>query len=102
MNAKTALLKILLNGETVNVKTCFRDTGLTNCAREVSRMVEKPFGVNLDREQIVSKSRYGCTVTYFNYKLPRNNENHHGITLIARYILENNGNPSKGKITNKK
>ena len=101
MNAKTALLKILLSGETVNIKTLFRDTGLTNSGREMARMVEKPFGVKLDREQVVAKSRYGCTVTYFNYKLPRNNENHHGITLMAKYVLQNGGNPKSGAKTKK-
>lgn len=102
MNAKTALLKILLSGETVNVKTCFRDTGLTNCSREVSRMVEKDFNVKLDRKPQTGKSRYGCTVSWVDYSLPRNDENSKGIMLIAKYIQENNGNPQKGKITKNK
>lgn len=102
MNAKTALLKILLSGETVNVKTCFRDTGLTNCSREVSRMVEKDFNVKLDRKPQIGKSRYGCTVSWVDYSLPRNDENSKGIMLIAKYIQENNGNPQKGKITKNK
>lgn len=102
MNAKTALLKILLSGETVNVKTCFRDTGLTNAARECSRMVEQPFGVRLHRELKQGKSRYGCTVTWVDYTLPRTKENAEGINLIAKYILYNNGNPKRGAITKTK
>lgn len=101
MNAKTALLKILLSGKTVNVKTCFRDTGLTNAARECSRMVEAPFGVKLDRKPQTGKSRYGCTVSWVDYSLPRNDENSKGIMLIAKYIQENNGNPKSGAKTKK-
>jgi hypothetical protein len=101
MNAKTALLKILLSGETVNVKTCFRDTGLTNCSREVSRMVEKDFGVVLKREPKTGKSRYGCSVVWIDYSLPRTQENAQGINLIAKYIMDNNGNPKSGAKTQK-
>jgi len=101
MNAKTALLKILLSGETVNVKTCFRDTGLTNAARECSRMVEKPFGVRLHREPKQGKSRYGCSVSWIDYTLPRTQENAEGIVKIAKYIMENGGNPKSGAKTQK-
>ena len=101
MNAKTALLKILLSGETVNVKTCFRDTGLTNAARECSRMVEQAFNVKLDRKPQSGKSRYGCSVVWIDYTLPRTQENAKGINEIAKYILENGGNPKSGAKTQK-
>ena len=101
MNAKTALLKIFLSGETVNIKTCFRDTGLTNLGREAGRMVERAFNVKLNREHKTGKSRYGCPVNWVDYTLPRTQENAKGIVDIARYIQENNGNPKSGAKTKK-
>ena len=89
MNAKTALCKALLDDEVLNVKNCFRTIGLTNCAREVSRMVEKPFNVIVSRTPRQGKSKYGSSVTWIDYKLNKTNYNQAGIAKMKEYILKN-------------
>lgn len=102
MNAKTALIKSLLAGDVLSIKTCFNTIGITNLPREASRMIEKPFGVFLSRTRKQGKSRYGTNITWYEYKLEQTNINQRGIAEMVKYVLEHNGNPSKGKITNKK
>ena len=102
MNCKTALIKHLLSGQVINVKTCFEDIGLTNCAREIGRMIEKPFGVEVSRTPRQGKTRYGTSCTWTDYRLNHTPYNANGIKEMAMYVLKQNGNPSKGKITDKK
>jgi len=102
MNAKTALIKSLLAGDVLSIKTCFNTIGLTNLPREVSRMIEKPFGVVVSRTPKAGKSRYGTPITWYEYRLNQTTHNQKGIKEMVKYVLEHNGNPSKGKITNKK
>ena len=79
MTAKAALCKALLDGRILNVKNCFTLIGLTNCAREISRMVEQPFNVIVSRTTMVGKSRYGQACTWVNYRLNFTDYNKAGI-----------------------
>ena len=89
MTAKAALCKALLDGRTLNVKNCFHNIGLTNCAREVSRMVEKPFKVEISRFPQKGKSRYGNEVTWVDYRLnPLIEGNKEGIELMKQYVIK--------------
>lgn len=89
MTARVALVKALLDGRVINIKNCFKEIGLTNCPREVSRMVEKPFGVKVSRTPRKGKNRYGGEVTWFDYKLNRTDYNMEGIIKMERYVEEN-------------
>ena len=91
MTAKAALCKHLLAGEVINVKTCFETIGLTNCAREVSRMIEKPFGVIVSRTRREGKSRYKQPVSWVDYRLNRTPHNAEGIKKMVKYVLEHEG-----------
>lgn len=93
MTAKAALCKALLDGRVLNVKNCFKEIGLTNCSREVSRMVEKPFSVEVSRTPRKGKSRYGCPVTWVDYRLNRSEHNINGIIKMERYVEENQPKP---------
>lgn len=88
MTAKCALAKAFLDGRTLNVKNCFDTIGLTNCAREVSRMIEQPFGVELKRIKRDGKSRYGQPVTWYDYRLERTEENKKGIAEMRIYVAK--------------
>jgi len=88
MNAKTALCIALLEGRVLNVKNVFRDIGLTNASREISRMVEQPFDVEVSRTPRKGKSRYGCDVTWVDYRLNRSEHNINGIIKMERYVEE--------------
>lgn len=88
MTAKTAIIQALLNGHTLNVKNCFHLFGITNCAREMSRMIEKDFGVELNRTPREGKSKYGQSCTWFDYNLEITEANGVGIKKMIDYLTE--------------
>jgi hypothetical protein len=95
MTAKAALCKHLLAGEVLNIKNCFTLIGLTNCPREISRMIEKPFQVEIDRTQREGNSRYGQHVVWVDYKLIHTQENSEGIKKMTEYLLQQDKNIAK-------
>jgi hypothetical protein len=87
MTAKAALCYHLLKGEVLNVKNVFHTIGLTNCAREISRMIEQPFGVNVSRVRMEGQSRYGSKVTWCDYRLNKTESNMAGIKKMEQYVI---------------
>ena len=100
MTAKAALCKALLDGNVLNVKNVFRTIGLTNAAREISRMVEKPFGVEVSRTPKNGKSRYGTEVTWIDYYLIKSEHNLPGIAKMEAYVAEHSHKPESTKNNN--
>jgi len=88
MTAKAALCKYLLEGSVLNIKNCFTLIGLTNCPREISRMIEQPFGVIVSRTNRTGESRYGQSVTWIDYRLNRTQMNKDGIEKMKKYLAE--------------
>ena len=98
MNAKAALCLALLKGEVLNIKNCFSLIGLTNCPREISRMVEQPFGVRVSRTHMKGKSRYSGSVTWVNYRLNSSEHNKEGIEKMREYVKKHlDQNPKTDK-----
>lgn len=92
MTAKCALAKALLDGKTLNVKNCFNTIGLTNCSREISRMIENDFHVKVEKIPRKGTSRYGQPVTWYDYKLDKSlPENKEGVAAMRLYLAENMG-----------
>ena len=102
MTQIAALSKALLSGEVISIKNAYFDYGISNIAREIGRSIERKFNVEVSRVRREGKSRYGQKINWCEYRLNHTQYNANGIKSMAMYILENNGNPSKGKITNKK
>lgn len=88
MTAKTALCKALLLGEVLNVGNVFRNIGLTNCAREISRMIEKDFHVSVSRTPMKGNSRFGSECQWVNYRLNKSEHNLEGIQAMIKYVAE--------------
>lgn len=88
MTAKAALCKALLNGEDLNIKNVFKTTGITNAPREISRMVEAPFGVEVSRTHKKGKSRYGTPVSWIDYYLVKSEHNLPGIAKMEEYVAK--------------
>lgn len=88
MTAKAALALALLEGRVLNVKNCFDYIGLTNCSREISRMIEKPFGVTVSRTRKEGKSRYGQPVCWYDFRLNSTEYNKEGIEKMKEYVRE--------------
>lgn len=92
MTAKAALCKALLAGEVINIKNCVSLIGLTNAPREISRMVEKSFGVVVSRTPMKGKSRYGGAVSWYNYRLNAAEHNRDGMIKMWEYVKLQEGN----------
>jgi len=91
-SAKAALCQHLLKGEVLNIKNVFKMVGLTNCPREISRMIENPktgFGVHVSRVHRKGKSRYGQSVTWVDYRLNNTPVNADGIKKMQEYVKAN-------------
>lgn len=88
MTAKAALAMALLEGRVLNVKNCFKEIGLTNIAREIPRLIEKPFGVQVSRTPRSGKSRFNQDVTWCDYRLNRSEHNMDGIIKMEKYVEE--------------
>jgi hypothetical protein len=101
MNGKCALVKLLLAGDVINIKTCFFDTGLTNAPREIG-VIEKKFGIIVSRTPMNGLTRFHKKCTWVDYRLNRIPENADGISKMAMYLFENDGIIPKGKITSSK
>lgn len=86
MTAKAALAKALLDGNVLTVMNCVRLTGLTNIAREIPRMIERPFKVEISRTRHTGLSRYGTQVFYFQYRLNATEYNEAGIMAMKEYV----------------
>jgi hypothetical protein len=97
MNAKAAISQALLNGHTLNVKNCFHLFGITNCSREMSRMIEKDFGVRITRTPREGQSKYGQPCTWFDYNLELSQSNAEGIKKMIDYITETKKRDTSGK-----
>lgn len=88
MTSKAALCMALLEGRVLNVKNVFETIGLTNCAREISRMVEADFDVEVSRTPKKGKSRYGGDVRWVDYYLRKSKHNLPGIEKMKEYVKE--------------
>ena len=66
-----AMLKHLLTGKPINIKTSYIQFGFSNPAREVARKIEKPFNLELIRTLRKFKSKYGIIGYYFDYNLAK-------------------------------
>lgn len=102
MTAKAALCLALLEGRVLNVKNVFETIGLTNCAREISRMIEKPFQVEVSRTQRNGKNKYGGDVTWVDYRLNKSEHNQPGIQKMRDYVRENLGESALAKTDKEK
>lgn len=94
MNAKTALIKALLDGRVLNVNNCTRTIGLTNIAREIPRMVEDEFHVEVSRTHRTGKSSYGTPVWWTDYRLNKSEHNREGIKKMREYLSKHWVHPS--------
>ena len=86
MTSKAALALALLEGRVLNVKNCFTEIGLTNITREIPRLIEKPFDVQIARCERTGINRYNQEVTWTDYHLNRTDYNLPGIEKMKEYV----------------
>ncbi len=88
MNQIAAMATSLLKGEVISVRTCFNRFGITNCAREVGRSIERKFGVEVSRVQKDTTTQYGTSCYYFEYRLNNTEQNKEGRAKMEEYVRE--------------
>lgn len=93
LTQKAAICHALLQGEVLSIMTAFKQFYCTNLPREISRSIEKEFGVQVSRTKRTSKSTYGEPGFYYQYRLNRDAKyNQAGIVKIREYVFKNFGN----------
>lgn len=88
MNQIAAMATSLLKGEVISVRTCFNRFGITNCAREIGRSIERKFGVSVSRVQKDATTQYGTSCYYFEYRLNNTEQNKEGRLKMEEYVRE--------------
>lgn len=92
MNAISAIAQAFLNGDILTIKTAFRDFGVSNLPREVGRAIERKFGVRISKLRKDGKSRYDIPVSYYEYRLNKDDpQNQQGIEAMIKYVEANGG-----------
>lgn len=92
MNAISAIAQAFLNGDILTIKTAFRDFGVSNLPREVGRAIERKFGVRISKLRKDGKSRYDIPVSYYEYRLNKDDpDNTTGIQAMIDYVEANGG-----------
>lgn len=85
MTQTAAIANALLNGDTLSIMNGFRLFSCTNLPRELSRSIEKRFGVEISRDKVLFKSKYGHPGFYYRYRLNKTEANTPGIAKMMEY-----------------
>lgn len=91
MTQTAAIAKALLEGKTLSIMNGFQLFSCTNIPREISRSIEKKFGVEISRDNVEFVSKYGHPGVYCRYRLNRTEHNVNGIIKMERYVEEHGG-----------
>ncbi len=87
MTQIAAIAQSLLKGDVLSIMDGFHKFSVTNLPRELSRSIEKKFGVIISKSPTLFKSQYGHSGVYFKYRLNKDLEqNKKGIELMKIYI----------------
>lgn len=89
MTAKCALCVSLLSGNVLDINKIHKETSYTNSGREIPRMIEHPFGVEVSRTTKNGYSRWGVSVQWCQYRLNRSEYNIEGIKKMITYVKKN-------------
>lgn len=91
MTQKAAICLALLRGDVLTIMNGFKLFYCSNIPREISRSVEKPFGVSVSRTRKDFISTYGQPGFYFEYRLNKTEFNKDGIEKMKAYCKEEVG-----------
>lgn len=98
MTQVAAIAKSLLDGNVLSIMTGFKKFACSNIPREISRSIEKKFGVKVSRARIDFISEYGHKGFYFRYRLNTTDYNKEGIEKMKAYLeLQSNPAPTNLK-----
>jgi len=88
MTQRAAIALHLLKGDTLTIMEGYKLFACSNLPRELSRGIEQVFGVELSREKVSFKSKYGHAGYYYRYRLNKTPYNELGIMAMRSYVAE--------------
>lgn len=88
MTQISSIAQFLLKGNVLSIMNGYHLFNCTNAPREVSRSIEKKFGLIVSREKVSHTSAYGHKGFYFRYRLNKTEYNRPGIELMRKYIKD--------------
>lgn len=91
MTQIAAISASLLRGEVLSIMNGFRLFSCTNLPREISRNIEKKFGVIVSRDKVNFISKHGQPGFYFRYRLNETEANEAGIAAMKEYVNKHIG-----------
>ena len=91
MTQTAAIAMSLLKGDVLTVMNAFQLFACTNISRELSRSIEKKFGVEISKDKVVFKSKYGQPGFYYRYRLNKTKANAPGIARMIDYCQKQLG-----------
>lgn len=83
MTRKQALMAHLLSGGVLSIKTAYKYFGVSNIAREVGRLIERPLNIQLKREEKTGRTKYGSSCHWLEYSATGSNKK-----VIRKALLE--------------
>jgi len=95
MTRQQALATYLLSGKSLSIRNAYAYFGVSNVSREMIRMIEKPFKLQLTRTWKEGKTKYGMPCKGVEYSLSNTKLNAAGIKALKQLV-------SKREITQKK
>lgn len=89
MTQKASIALALLKGEILSIRDGFDRFACTNLPREISRSIEKDFGVLISKTPTKFISRDNQSGHYYTYRLPKTQYNALGIKKMLKYVKDN-------------
>lgn len=97
MTQTAAIALSLLKGDVLSIMNGFQLFSCTNLPRELSRSIEKKFGVEISKDKVVFKSKYGQPGFYYRYRLNKTEANAPGIARMIDYCQKQLGTMNQCK-----
>jgi len=86
MTRQQALAMYLLSGKTVSLKNAYSYFGISCLSREVIRLIEKPFNIQLTRKWMKGRTKYGTPCKWIEYSLSNTKLNAAGIKALKQLV----------------
>ena len=97
MTQTAAIAMALLKGDVLSIMNGFQLFACTYLPRELSRSIEKKFGVEISKDKVVFKSKFGQPGYYYRYRLNKTEANALGIAKMIEYCKSHIGSISTCK-----
>lgn len=87
MTRQQALISHLLQGGKLSIMSSYKLFGICHISREVRRLIEIPFNVELTRTWKEGKTKYGSHCNWLEYTLTANKMNAKGIKEMRKALV---------------